>query len=163
MISFDMNKPKSLSMPILVEGIDQKTLDFKFIIEVNGISYGFSAMHEDGSIKFNLPALDDIVKHLVPGIYEARLEASSITQGDSGYFMMPWSDKINVKQSVSVSVPKEPVVENEETEPPVEKKVRLKIASIFSESDSVDEIAVEECKDEKKPKKSTKLSKFMDK
>ena len=69
MISFDMNKPKSLAMPILVEGIDQGSLDFKFIIEVNGVSYGFYAIQEEGAIKFNIPPLDDVVKHMVAGIY----------------------------------------------------------------------------------------------
>jgi len=125
MISFDMSKPKTLAMPILVEGIEQKTLDFKFVVEISGVSYGFPAVQEEGNIKFLIPALGDVVKHLVAGIYEARLEASSLTQGDSGYYMQPWTEKINVKQSVTVSDPD--TLEEEEVKETT-RKVKLKIA-----------------------------------
>lgn len=153
MISFDMNKSKSLAMPILVEGIDQSQLDFKFIVEINGVSYGFPAIQEEGNIKFNIPALGDVVKHLVVGIYEARLEASSMTQGDSGYYMQPWTEKINVKQSVAVAVQEDKLEEEEEKVAP--RKVNLKIASIFSETDG--EVVEEECgKDHDKEKKMNK-------
>ena len=48
--------------------------------------------------------------------------------------MQPWTEKIKVKQSVSVNVPAEKVVESKEVtvEP---KKVNLKIAAMFSEQD----------------------------
>lgn len=151
MISFDMSKPKTLAMPILVEGIDQEKLDFKFVVEIDGVSYGFPAVQEEGNIKFHIPALGDVVKHLVQGIYEAKLEASSLTQGDSGYYMQPWTEKINVKQSVSVAVP-DTLEEEEVTEP--KKKVNLKIASIFSESDG--EVVEEECGEDHKEKKINK-------
>ena len=114
MISFDMKKAKTLAMPILVEGIDQDKLDFKFVVEINGISYGFPAITDKDTIKFHIPPLDEVVKHLVAGLYEARLEASSLTQGDSGYYMQPWTEKISQKgESVSSStlqsLPRTPV------------------------------------------------------
>jgi hypothetical protein len=165
MLSFDMNKPKSLAMPILVEGIDQESLDFKFVIEVNGVSYGFPAIQEEGAIKFLIPALDDVVKHMVAGIYEARLEASSLTQGESGYYMQPWSEKINVKQSVSVQVSEEKISEMTKEEVPT-KPVNLKIAAMFSEGTVAEENEVgttDQEEEERNQKKNEKMrKKFLD-
>ena len=43
MLTFEMRKTKTLSMPVLVEGIEQSHLKFKFVIEANGVDYGFPA------------------------------------------------------------------------------------------------------------------------
>ena len=109
MLTFEMKKVKSLSMPVLVEGIDQGQLKFKFVIEADGVDYGFPAEQGGDNVKFIIPPLDTVVKTLNEGIYKAKLEVSALTEGDRGFFMQRWAEEIRVKQSVSVEV--EPMAE----------------------------------------------------
>lgn len=157
MLTFTMRKTKTMAMPVLVEGINQDQLRFKLVIEVNGVDYGFKSEKGGENVKFIIPPLDSVIPNLKEGTYGAKLEVSAITEGDRGFFMQPWGEQIQVKNSVSVAVA--PVVEEEvETEPPVE-KVKLKITSIFTESDGEPEEMVEieeECA-EKKASKNKKL------
>lgn len=170
MLTFEMKKVKSLSMPVLVEGIDQGQLKFKFVIEADGVDYGFPAEQGGDTVKFVIPPLNTVVKSLTEGIYKAKLEVSALTEGDRGFFMQPWAEEINVKQSVSVEVA--PMAEElEEAEIPIEKKVKLKITSIFTEEDS--DPVDEECDgsgggdgsgktNKKKSSKNSKLRKKFD-
>lgn len=157
MITFEMKKTKSLSMPILVEGIDQGMLRFKFVVDVNGVDYGFPAMQEGDTVKFVIPALEKVVKNLKEGTYNAKLEVSSITEGDRGFFMMPWAEQVRVKQSVSVEV------EDMKDEAPVaeenDKKVNIKFTSIFAEQDG--EVEEEPVHEEEPKVKNDRLRDFM--
>ena len=157
MLTFDMKKTKSLSMPVLVEGIDQGMLRFKFVLDVDGVDYGFPATQEGDTVKFVIPALDKVVKNLTEGVYNAKLEVSSITQGDRGFFMMPWAEQVRVKKSVTVAV------EEMKDEAPVqeeqEKKVNIKLTSIFAESDGEEEEVPVVHEEDKK--KNERLRKFM--
>ena len=154
MLTFEMKKVKSLSMPVLVEGIDQGQLKFKFVIEADGVDYGFPAEQGGDNVKFIIPPLEKVVKSLKEGIYKAKLEVSALTEGDRGFFMQPWAEEIRVKQSVSVEV--EPMAEDLKEEEAPEKKVKLKITSIFTEDDSIPTVE-EECNNEKKISKNNKL------
>jgi len=145
MLTFEMRKVKTLSMPVLVEGIEQSHLKFKFVIEHNGVDYGFPAERGGDNVKFVIPSLDNVIKGLEAGVYNAKLEVSAITEGDRGFFMQPWGEQIRVKQSVMVSM-EEPVQEEESVQEEVEKKVKLKITSIFTESDDDAEPAEVETK-----------------
>lgn len=144
-------------MPVLVEGIEQSHLRFKFVIEANGVDYGFKAESGGDNVKFIIPSLDTVIKGLEEGTYNAKLEVSAITEGDRGFFMQPWGEQIRVKQSVMIAM-EEPVQEDEPVAEEVEKKVKLKITSIFTEEDSDAPPVEEECG---KPKK--KNSKMRDK
>ena len=156
MLTFEMRKTKTLSMPVLVEGIEQSHLKFKFVIEVKGVDYGFLAESGGDNVKFVIPSLDTVIKGLEAGIYNAKLEVSAITEGDRGFYMQPWGEQIRVKQSVMVAV-EEPVQEEEEVVEEIEKKVKLKITSIFTESDEDSPPVEEECgKEHKEPKKQNK-------
>ncbi len=143
MLTFEMKKVKSLSMPVLVEGIDQGQLKFKFVIESNGVDYGFSAEQGGDNVKFVIPPLETVIKTIGEGIYKAKLEVSALTEGDRGFFMQPWAEEIRVKQSVNIEV--EPIPEDLKEEELPEKKIKLKITSIFTEGDSdpVDKIVTE--------------------
>ncbi len=162
MLTFEMKKVKTLSMPVLVEGIDQGQLKFKFVIESGGVDYGFPAERGGDNVKFIIPPLEGVIKTIGEGIYKAKLEVSALTEGDRGFFMQPWAEEIRVKQSVSVEVA--PMAEDiKEEELPLEKKVKLKITSIFTEEDS-DPSVEEECdgsgdnkKEKDKSKKNSKL------
>lgn len=152
MLTFEMRKIKTLSMPVLVEGIEQSHLRFKFIIEHNGVDYGFPAETGGDNVKFVIPSLDTVIKDLEAGTLNARLDVSAITEGDRGFYMQPWAEQIRVKQSVMVAV-EEPVQEEEIVEEAPVEKVKLKITSIFTEEDN-DAPVVEECdKEEKKVNK----------
>ena len=155
MLTFEMRKTKKLSMPVLVEGIEQSALKFKFVVEHNGVEYGFPAERGGDNVSFIIPPLDESIKDLEAGTYNARLDVCAITEGDRGFFMQPWAEQIRVKQSVVVKMD-EPVVEEEKVEEAPEKKVKLKITSIFTEED-VDAPVEEECgKDHKKDTKKNK-------
>lgn len=143
MLTFEMKKVKSLSMPVLVEGIDQGQLKFKFVIESDGVDYGFPAEQGGDNVKFVIPPLDTVINALGEGIYKAKLEVSALTEGDRGFFMQPWAEEIRVKQSVSVEVA--PVAEDLREEELPEKKIKLKITSIFTEEDSEPAEVEEEC------------------
>ena len=142
-------------MPVLVEGIEQSHLKFKFVIEANGVDYGFPAESGGDNVKFVIPSLDTVMKGLEEGIYNAKLEVSAITEGDRGFFMQPWGEQIRVKQSVMVAV-EEPVQEEEVAEEAPIEKVKLKITSIFTESDDDAPPVEEDCGKEHKEKKKNK-------
>ncbi len=158
MITFEMKKPKALSMPILVEGIDQGHLKFRFTIEMNNVSYSFPAVQEGDTVKFMIPALDTIVKNPKEGIYKARLEVSALTEGDRGFYMNPWSEEIRVKKSVSIEV--QPVTEEQKKEM-VSEDVKVKVTTKFVEEDITvaDLPIVEETKDLPKVAKNDTLRK----
>lgn len=159
MLTFEMKKSKALSMPVLVEGINQDLLRFKFVIEANGVDYGFKAEQGGDNVKFIIPPLEGIIEGLEAGKYNAKLEVSAITEGDRGFFMQPWAEEVRIKKSVSVAVA--PVVsESEEIDDEPEKKVNLKMASIFTE-ETVDEPEVEECEEEPKKKNEKLRKKFL--
>ena len=152
MLTFEMRKTKTLSMPVLVEGIEQSHLKFKFVIEHKGVDYGFPAVSGGDNVKFVIPSLDTVIKGLEAGTLNAKLEVSALTEGDRGFFMQPWGEQIRVKQSVMVAV-EQPVQEEEVVEDAPIEKVKLKITSIFTESDD-DAPVEEECdKEEKKVNK----------
>ena len=156
MLTFEMKKTKSLSMPVLVEGIDQKMLRFKMVLSIGDVDYGFPAIQEGDNVKFVIPPLDRVVKSLKEGIYGAKLEVSAITEGDRGFFMMPWAEQVRVKQSVSIEV------DAVEDETPVEEEkrpVNVKLASIFSEQDGV--VEEEPVIEEEDKKKNERLRNFM--
>lgn len=153
MLTFEMRKTKALSMPVLVEGIDQKQLKFKFVIECDGVEYGFPAEKGGENVKFIIPPLDRVIESLEDGVYSAKLEVSAITEGDRGFFMQPWSEQIRVKKSVSVEV--KPVVEESVSDPEPEKKIKMKIASIFTEEE-VDTVEEDCGKDHKEDKRKNK-------
>lgn len=155
MLTFDLRKTKTLSMPVLVEGIDQGQLKFKFVIESNGVEYGFPAEKGGENVKFIIPPLDGVIDNIKDGMLNAKLEVSAITEGDRGFFMLPWAEQIRVKQSVMVSV--KPVKE-EETPEPVAEKVKLKITSIFTEEDS-EPVEEQECVEKEAKKFNKKMRK----
>ena len=155
MLTFEMRKTKKLSMPVLVEGIEQSYLRFKFVIESNGVEYAFPAEQGGDNVNFVIPPLDTVIKDLDDGVYNAKLEVSAITEGDKGFFMQPWGEQIRVKKSVIVKM-EEPVVEEEKVEEAPAEKVKLKITSIFTEED-VDAPPVEECDDKETKKKNKKM------
>ena len=64
MLTFEMRKTKTLSMPVLVEGIEQSHLKFKFVIEHKGVDYGFPAESGGDAVKFIIPSLDTVIKNL---------------------------------------------------------------------------------------------------
>jgi hypothetical protein len=152
MLTFEMRKTKTLSMPVLVEGIEQSHLKFKFVIEHKGVEYGFSAESGGDNVKFVIPSLDTVIEGLEAGTYNATLQVSALTEGDRGFFMQPWGEQIRVKQSVMVAM-EEPVQEEEPVAEEVEKKVKLKITSIFTESDD----DAEPVEVETKPRKNSKM------
>jgi len=156
MLTFEMRKTKSLSMPVLVEGIQQEMLRFKFVVEVNGIDYGFKAKTGGDNVQFAIPPLETVIEGLEDGVYNAKLEVSAITEGDRGFFMQPWNEQVRVKQSVNIEVAP---VEEEIKEEPVTEKIKLKITSIFTESDDDVEIE-EECATEKINKNNKLRDKF---
>lgn len=157
MLTFDTKKSKALSMPVLVDGIDQSFLTFKMVIEVNGVDYGFKAKHEGDSVKFVIPPLEGVVGNISEGIYNARLEVSTITEGDRGFYMQPWAEQISVKRPVTVEVvsPKEETTVTESANI-VNEGIKLKVSSLFSEHD-LDEsevsVIIEEEKVKTKPNK----------
>lgn len=152
MIVFEMRKPKALSMPALVEGIEPAHLKFKFVIEANGVDYGFPAVMEGDNIKFVIPALDTIAQDLQEGTYKAKLEVSALTEGDKGFYMQPWAEEVRVKKSVVVQVAEAVDPEPEKVEEV--KNVNLKLAAMFSE-----ENVEEECTTTAKEDINKKLSK----
>ena len=154
MLTFEMRKTKTLSMPVLVEGIDQSHLKFKFVIEHNGVEYGFPAEKGGDSVKFVIPSLDTVIEGIEEGIYNATLQVSSITEGDRGFYMQPWGEQIRVKQSVKISI-EEPVVDSEPVQEDIDRKVNLKFASIFTEEDT--DSVEEECIKKKNNKMREKL------
>jgi len=158
MLTFEMRKTKTLSMPVLVEGIEQSHLKFKFVIEHKGVDFGFVAESGGENVKFVIPSLDTVIKGLEAGVLNAKLEVSAITEGDRGFFMQPWGEQIRVKQSVMVAV-EEPVQEEEVVEETPIERVKLKITSIFTESDD-DAPVEEECDKEPKKKNNKMRDKF---
>lgn len=160
MLTFELRKSKSLSMPVLVEGIRQEQLKFRFVIEADGVDYGFTATQDGDNVKFVIPPLDNIIKSINDGTYNARLEVSSIVEGDRGFFMQPWAEQIRIKKSVNVAV--QTVKDEAPVHEDVTKDVKVRMATIFAESDGDVEPEKIEIVEDKKPKKPTKLSKFME-
>jgi hypothetical protein len=159
MIVFEMRKPKALSMPALVEGIEPSHLRFKFVIEANGVDYGFHAVMEGDNIKFVIPALETVVCDLQAGIYKAKLEVSALTEGDKGFYMQPWGEEVRIKQSVKVQVAEAIDPEPEKVEEV--KTVNLKLAAMFSEENIEGECDEPEEKKEKKEKNSAMRKKLL--
>jgi len=160
MLTFEKRKTKKLSMPVLVEGIDQSFLRFKFVIESNGVEYAFPAERGGDSVNFIIPPLDTVIRDIEDGTYNAKLEVSAITEGDRGFFMQPWGEQIRVKNSVMVKL-EDPVVEEDKIEEAPSEKVKLKITSIFTEED-ISTPVKEECDDDnnnEKKKKNDKMRK----
>ena len=163
MIVFEMRKPKALSMPALVEGIEPAHLKFKFVIEAKGVDYGFPAVMEGDNIKFVIPALETVVNELQEGIYKAKLEVSALTEGDKGFYMQPWAEEVRIKKSIVVQVAEAIDPEPEKVEEV--KTVNLKLAQMFSEENVEENVVgiIDQEEDKRKKDKNEKMrKKFLD-
>ena len=104
MIQFTPNKAKSLSMNILVEGIEKEKLNFVFRITHDGIEYGFPGKYVTENLKLVIPALKSVIPNLKEGKYPAKLETFGVIEENKGYYNLAWSGDIEVKVPAKIEV-----------------------------------------------------------
>ena len=135
MIKFDSNKTKSLSVPVLVTGTDTNKLSFNFVIEVNNVKYGFPTDNQGDNIKIVIPPLNNIIKELTTGTYNAYIEANMITEDNKGFYMKPWNKPIEIINVPNIEMDiKEDITEEVKVSIPViEEDIEEKIEDIKEE------------------------------
>lgn len=157
MLQFDMNKKKIFSVPTLVEGVEPSKLQFYFRVIVEGIEYGFPAKLLGEQMKLEIPPLGKVITGLKQGEYMARVEANVVTEGNKGFYMKPWEEKIEVRMEpkVSMEIKEEKAVQESSD-------IKIAMASLF-EGVLVGDEPKEEPKVEEKEEETKKKSKFAEK
>lgn len=131
MLKFEADKTKKIQMMVEATGIDSNKLKFTFVIDTGSVSYGFPCSFNEGKVEVEIPALGEVIKHLNPGTYHARLDVT----GEDKYYLNPFNESIEIKQTPTI------------------KQVDMKVDDGLSESLKVAVsrlIEVDEVKDEKK-------------
>lgn len=152
MVNIDVSKKKTLSMTTLIEGVSNTSLNFRFVIEVNNIEYGFKAKLIKDEVKIEIPIIEDIIRDIQEGTYKAKLEVSSINEDTSGFYMRPWSGDVVFKRTPKVETVFEEEVANENTRPKISMGV-IKEESVVEDNKPITKLP--------KNKKSTRFSKIM--
>ncbi len=98
MLIFNADKNKKIQMAIESTGIDQDKLRFTFIVDTGKVQYGFPCMFNEGRVEVDIPPLAEIINDLEPGTYTARLDVT----GDDKYYLNPFNESIEIKQSPSI-------------------------------------------------------------
>jgi len=99
MLIFDAHKDKKIQMALETRGVENDELKFTFTIDSGTISYGFPCIFSEGVVTINIPPLDNIIKDLKAGLYNARLDVT----GNNSYYLNPFNEQIQIKQIPVIS------------------------------------------------------------
>jgi len=147
MLIFNADKNKKIQMAIESSGIDNDKLRFTFIIDTGKVQYGFPCMFNEGRVEVDIPPLDDVIKDLKTGTYNARLDVT----GDDKYYLNPFNESVEIKLT--------PTIKTTTIGEGVTDEIKIAISN-FIEVD--DKTKIIEDKDDETDKK-TRLDAFFDK
>jgi len=149
MIKFNPNKSKKMNMTLEAVGVDNKKINFEFIIEIQNIKYSFPVRSNGLRLNIDVPKLSEIIKDIIPnGEYKALIEAKIATENLKGYYVRPWEENILIESDPEINVKlSEDLDEKEEIILTVSKPV---IVEENSEEKKIDEYIEEKKIEEKK-------------
>lgn len=101
---------KRLSFKVSIEGVKRVGMVVRFVIEYNGIEFGFIGKLENGNLKFEIPKLNDIIKGITSTTRQTVLAKIEIISDKS--IFQPW------KEIIAIIVPQvvEATLENLQSE-----------------------------------------------
>ena len=153
MLIFDASKNKKIQMAIESQGISSDKLKFTFTIDTGDVSYGFPCMFNEGRVEVDIPPLQDIIKDLKSGNYDARLDVT----GDDKYYLKPFDEQIIIK--LAPTIKKVEIRDND-----VQESIGVMVSKLIEIDDEPEEKIDEEKIDEKpEDKKESKPKRFFDK
>ena len=91
-ITFDINRPSTITFNYEVEGAQADQLQFKFIIQCDEAEYGFEGYIYEGAINIDVPPLYKVLPKGVSGKYNAYLQVVA----DREFYQSPWSDIVEI-------------------------------------------------------------------
>ena len=137
MIIFEMDKSRTFFANTTIQGIDPGKLKYRLCLEIKGMEYGFPLVLEGEQLKTTIPPLSSVVNGMEPGEYNAKIEAYGIIEEDSGFYMNPWEDIIQVKSKVRLKAKvADEVMEAKikvDVKPTIEEKVVEKVTEVKQE------------------------------
>jgi hypothetical protein len=141
MLIFNADKNKKIQMAIESSGIDNDKLRFTFVIDTGSVQYGFPCQFNEGRVSIEVPPLEDVIKDLKPGTYNARLDVT----GDDKYYLKPFNESIEIKQAPKIKT-------SNIDESDISEEVKVAVSGLFvsEEEEPIEEEKEEEVKDEKK-------------
>jgi len=151
MLIFEADKNKKIQMMVETQGISNDKLKFTFVIDTGKVQYGFPCMFNEGRVEVDIPPLQDIINNLEPGSYSARLDVT----GDNKYYMNPFNESVEIKQTPSIRK-----VKIDDTD--LQEKIKMAVSSLIevNEAPVVKEDIVDEGNAAYKAFFDKKLKKF---
>jgi hypothetical protein len=107
-ISFDVNRPSTITFNFEVEGAESNQLQFKFIIQCDEAELGFEGYIYDGVIQIDVPPLYKVLPKGVSGRYNAYLQVVA----DKEFYQSPWSDIVEIYSNPLINA--DPEIETQE-------------------------------------------------
>ena len=151
MIKFDPSKEKNLKFNIEVQGIDPSLLEYNIRLSNNKIDYGFKGINENGTIKFAIPPLNEIVKEdILESIDKIKME---VNDKNNKYYLKPFEDSIKIQNNLKV----EAQLSEEETKD--KEDIPIVEANLSEEEET--KIEKEQVIEQRPSKKSSKFKKFL--
>lgn len=98
-LNFDPMKKKNLAFGLEVEGVDPGELEYRFVIKMDGVEFGFMGEVASGKVRITVPALSSVIANFKNGVYEAHLEARK-----EKYVITPWKKNVSVGGAPKVKV-----------------------------------------------------------
>jgi len=152
MISININESKKLRFKISLSGVQPQDLKGSMRIVVEGMEYGFPIKIDNGDIVVEVSPISKINNKLKDGsLLDAKLELIAIDT-----YLIPWQDKIKIKNPIKVEAKIEDIVEELSNLIP---KVDISVSSVYEEEEEIKE-EINEKKIEKKIEEIKKKSKF---
>ena len=105
MIKFNPNKAKKINMTLETQGLDNKKVEYSFIIEIENIKYSFPVSSNGMRLNIDIPKLSEIIKNDIQnGEYKALIEAKIPTENLKGYYVRPWEDNILIESIPKINI-----------------------------------------------------------
>jgi hypothetical protein len=99
MLTLDITKKKELNFEVKVDGINNTDLSGSIRLEIDGVEYGFPVNVTTESINVVIPPLKNIVHRVIK---EGEKFKVKLEMNGDGYYLNPWNDEVNIKNSVMV-------------------------------------------------------------
>ncbi len=126
MLVFNADKEKDVAMMIETSNMNDDQLEFMFIINVDDIQYGFKCDMTENKVKIHIPILNEIIKNLKAGEYDAFLQVT----GNNNYLLKPFNEQVKI-----VSKPKIDVLlsQDDDDQNDLKEELKLTISKIIDD------------------------------
>ena len=97
MLTLNTNEKKNLTFDVTIEGANHTSLNGRFCIVVNEVTYAITAKIQDRVVTVNIPPLAKFIKENIGKNINCYLEVFN-----EDCYLIPWKGKADVQKSVVV-------------------------------------------------------------